>query len=106
MFKKKTYPFLLKWSKNFYVLTILLFLAWVLFLDSNDLFTQIKLERQKQILEQEKYTYTEQRIIFEKKHKILLTDPLILERIARERYLLKRKNEDIYIVEDENPSSK
>jgi len=72
-------------------------LAWLTFFDSNDLLSQYRLATKKRDLEQRKKFYQEQ--IEEVKHdRVALEDPEQLEKIAREKYFMKRENEDIYVI--------
>lgn len=87
--------------KNFYFLAALAFLIWMAFLDGNDLFTQSKLSSKEKQLKKAK-TYYEDKIIEVKNQKEAITnDPEALERIAREKYLMKKKEEDLYVIVDE-----
>ncbi|MGK7392202.1 MAG: FtsB family cell division protein [Candidatus Cyclobacteriaceae bacterium M2_1C_046] len=90
-----------KYTKNFYFLSGMFFLVWLLFIDSNDLINQFRLTRQLNGLEKEKAYYQEKIIEVEKERKKLLNDPLMLEKYAREKYLMKKPNEDIYVVVEE-----
>ena len=96
MFKK-----LPKITKNFYVITGMLFLFWMLFLDSNDLYTQFKLRNQLKTLESEKEFYSEKIEEVEKEREQLLTDSEALEKFAREKYLMKKDSEDLYVLVEE-----
>ena len=48
-----------KFTTNFYFIAGMLFLFWMLFLDSNDLYTQYKLSGQLKALHREKEFYQE-----------------------------------------------
>ena len=97
---KKTFTkILLRLSKNFYVIVTLLFVGFVLFIDSNDLFTQIMLEKEYRHLQKEHKDYQKKIVHIREQKEQLRTDRTTLERIARERYLLKRPEEDIYLIE-------
>tara|TARA_B100000780_G_C20905029_1_gene360216 strand:+ start:339 stop:653 length:315 start_codon:yes stop_codon:yes gene_type:complete len=86
-----------KFLTNIYVIILIFFLIWMLFFDAN---VQLNREFNKEIKE---LTNT---VIFYKKeidkdNKTIteLQDSLQLEKFAREKYLMKRRNEDIYIIE-------
>jgi len=79
----------------------MLFFFWMLFLDSNDLYTQYKLSRQLKILEQEKEFYEEKIGEVKKEREQLLTDSETLEKFARESYLMKKDSEDLYVIVEE-----
>lgn len=73
-------------------------MLWMLFLDGNDLINQVKLTRQLNNLEREKAYYEEKIVEVEKARQELMNDPAMLERYAREKYLMKKPNEDVYVV--------
>jgi len=93
--------------KNKYLLTIISLLIWVIFFDKNDLSTQVKLGQQIKQLENEKQYYSNEISVITADTKELTTNPKTLEKFAREKYLMKRNNEDIFvIVEDKNSKNK
>jgi cell division protein FtsB len=73
----------------------------MLFLDSNDLYTQYKLSRQLKTLEHEKEFYEEKIEEVKKERELLLTDSETLEKFARESYLMKKDSEDLYVIVEE-----
>jgi cell division protein FtsB len=70
--------------------------------ESNDLFFQWSLSDKKQELEDAKIYYEEKIIEVKNQREALLNNPDLLEKLAREKYLMKKKNEDIFIIVDEN----
>lgn len=83
---------------NKYVITLILFVIWLLFFDKNDYWTQRELSRQlKKIYEEKKYYQTE---IDKNKQSIddLKNNMQSIEQFARERYWMKKDNEDVYVV--------
>lgn len=90
-----------KISKNFYFIVGMLFLFWMLFLDSNDLYTQFKLRNQLKTLENEKEFYEKKIEEVEQEREQLLTDTEALEKFAREKYLMKKESEDLYVIVEE-----
>ena len=93
--------------KNKYLLTIISLLIWVIFFDKNDLSTQVKLGQQIKQLENEKQYFSNEISVITADTKELTTNPKTLEKFAREKYLMKRNNEDIFvIVEDKNSKNK
>lgn len=73
----------------------------MLFIDSNDFFSQMALRKKLKTLEKEKYFYQEEIKKVKEEREELLYNEELLEKYARERYLMKRKNEDIYIIVEE-----
>ena len=87
--------------RNFYFLVAFLFLVWMLFFDSNDIITQVKLSSKQKELESSKEFYEEKIIEVKNDKEALLTDKDLLEKIAREKYLMKKDKEDVFIVVEE-----
>lgn len=84
--------------RNFYLITTCLFIVWMLFFDSNDFVTQFQMRRQLSDLERDKEHYLEKMAKVEKDRKELMGNPELLEKFAREKYLMKRPNEDVFII--------
>lgn len=84
--------------RNKYILTILIFLIWILLLDSNNLIARYKEIRELHKLRNEKEYYTKKIEVDKSKLKELKTDDQNLEKFAREQYHMKKTDEDLYIV--------
>ena len=84
--------------RNFYFVSIALFIGWMLFLDSNNLISRFQLSSKLRSLENEKEYYEEKIKEVEKDRDELFGDRESLEKFAREKYLMKKETEDIYIV--------
>ncbi len=92
----------LKFLKNKYVLTILVFATWLLWFDKNDVFSQDDRHDQVKKLEQEVAYYTSE-IERSKREEIeLQSNPKLLEKFAREHYLMKKDNEDIFVIVEDS----
>ena len=89
------------YAKNKYVLIIMLFAAWMLFLDSNSWLTHLELNNEIEALEENK-KYYEKEIVKDQKVINKLNDSQGLEHFAREEYFMKKENEEIYIIEYED----
>ena len=87
------------WIKNRYVLTLFAFVLWVLFFDRNDLFTQMERGRDLRSLEKSKTYYTSQIDAAKKELDQMSHDPAALEKFAREKYRMKKDNEDEYAID-------
>lgn len=87
--------------RNFYIVTGLIFLTWMLFLDSNDFISRYKLTSKLRSLENEKEYYAEKIKEVEKDREELMGNRELLEKFAREKYLMKKETEDIFIVVEE-----
>ncbi|WP_297762932.1 septum formation initiator family protein [uncultured Muriicola sp.] len=84
---------------NIYVVVLTAFVIWMVFFDSISLIIHLKkqiktLEKQQEFLRSE--------IEQDKKTLEKLSDPKELEKFAREHYYLKKKNEEIYLIEYED----
>lgn len=86
------------WLKNRYALAFLFFVVWVSFFDNYDLFTQISARAELSEMRDEKEHFAAEIEKTEKALEELTTNEALLERFAREKYLMKRDNEDIYVV--------
>lgn len=89
--------FFLRLIRNKYVVTIAGLLVWLLFFDKNDVFTQFELIDKCRKLEKEKAYYLAE--ISNNKANLheLKNNIKSLERLSREKYLMKKDNEDVYI---------
>lgn len=84
--------------RNKYFITLTAFFIWMLFFDRNNIISQVQL-RMKLSDHLGKKEYYEQQIAAVKKEKQgLLTNQDSLERFAREKYLMKKDNEDLYVI--------
>jgi cell division protein FtsB len=86
--------------RNFYAVTGISFLIWMTFLDSNDLITRFKMSTKLNSLENEKEFYQEKIAEVEKDKQELTTNKELLEKFAREKYLMKKPTEDIFVIQE------
>lgn len=84
--------------KNRYVITIIIFLVWIILLDPNNLISRAREIRTRNRLEHEKEYYTGR--IEEDRRKLneLRTSNENLEKYAREQYRMKKPDEDLFII--------
>lgn len=87
--------------KNFYFLVGFLFIIWMLFVDTNDFYSQFKKRRKLADLERQKEYYIEKIQEVEKDRQELLSDRELLEKFAREKYLMRKRTEDLYVIVEE-----
>ncbi len=85
---------------NKYFLTTVAFVVWMVFFDSNNLSTRNKLQEKLDGLNAEKQYYQQEIRKDSLLTRQLLTDSLQLEKFARERYLMKKEKEDLFLVID------
>ena len=90
------------WLKNKYFISFAAFCVILLFLDKNDLFTQLGRRGELKELQQSKRYYSSQIAAERKELEALKNNPAALEKYAREKCLMKRDNEELFII-PENP---
>lgn len=83
---------------NIYVVIFVPFLIWVLFFDENSYLIHRKYNKEIEDLQNTNLFYQTKTAEYKAIIKNL-EDSLQLERFAREKYLMKKENEDIYIIE-------
>ena len=87
-----------KWITNKYFLTIVAFLVWMVFFEENNFRQQVQLQRElKNLQAQKKYYETE----IDKNNKLLKafsSDTSLLIKYAREKYYMKKDDEDIFVI--------
>lgn len=84
--------------RNKYVITITAFLVWMLFLDRNDIISQVQLRLKLSDLRDKKSYYQQQIAEVKKEKQELLTNQDSLEKFAREKYMMKKDNEDLFVI--------
>ena len=85
--------------KNKYILTAAAFAVWMLFFDNRDVITtHFKHKAELNRLEESRAYYQSEINKTRKELDQLKSDPRILEKYAREKYLMKRDNEEIFLV--------
>ena len=84
--------------RNRYILTIIIFLLWLIFLDSNNLISRYKEMKELKKLKANKEYYIQRIESDKEKLHELKTDNHNLEKYAREQYRMKQADEDLYII--------
>ena len=87
--------------KNKFFISSLAFLVWMTFFDRNDMISQLDYRSQVNKLKAEKEFYNKEIAQVEKDLTELTTDQKKLEKFAREKYLMKRDNEDVFVIVEE-----
>jgi len=93
-----------KWfgiATNIYVIVLTAFVIWMVFFDTNSLMIHLEIKKQIKTLEKQQ-EFLKNEIEKDKKTLEKLSDPKELEKFAREQYYLKKKNEEIYLIEYED----
>ena len=83
-----------------YLITIVAFLIIIVFLDENSLIQRAQHRQEINDLTTEIAKYRKQYEEDTERLKELTNSPEALEKIAREKYLMKKPNEDIFIFEE------
>ena len=92
------------WLKNKYVLTALGFTVWILFFDARDFITSHFREKEElRKLETSKKYYEQQIATTQHELDQLKTNPALLEKYAREKYRMKKDNEDLFLIREAAP---
>jgi cell division protein FtsB len=90
---------ILKKFNNRYIIATLIFAVIIIFVDQYNIFSQFstlkKLKKAQDQVEYYENEIKEQQEVLDNLHR----DSALMERIAREKYMMKRDNEVIYIIE-------
>ena len=83
---------------NKYLIAFVAFALWMLFFDRNDVSLQLQRFNELNTLQNSEILLNQQ--IADTKHELelLKTNPETLEKYAREKYMMKKENEDLFIV--------
>jgi cell division protein DivIC len=84
--------------RNKYIVAGSAFVVIMLFLDRNDVFTIMARSRQLKELQESKQYYIAKIATEREELDKLRSNPATLEKYAREKYLMKRDNEDLFLV--------
>lgn len=90
------------WLKNKYLIATAVFAAVLFFLDKNDLFTQMERKKELRDLQLSKEHYTQEISELKAIKTGLEKDPRTIEKFAREKYFMKRDNEDVFIISEKH----
>ena len=74
---------------------------WIVFFDKNDLKTQLELRDDVKKLQEERNYYAAEIKQITSDISELNTNPETLEKFAREKYLMKKDNEDVFVIVEE-----
>lgn len=97
-FIEKIPPFL----RNKFVFAGLAFVIWLTFFDDSNLISRFHKSRELSKLEQQKEHYIKEIDTLQKRLEELKGDEKALEKFAREQYLMKKDNEDIFLIEEDD----
>ncbi|MEJ2883011.1 FtsB family cell division protein [Pedobacter sp. GR22-6] len=94
---------LLELVRNKYFLCVAAFVVWMLFFDKNDVIAQYEYRSEVNKLQEEKDFYTREIANVKKDLNELNTDLRTAEKFAREKYFMKKDNEDVFVIIEETP---
>jgi cell division protein DivIC len=89
---------ILRVVRSFYFLTGVGFLVWMLVFDANDVGKQFDIYQKWKELRNEKQYYLDNIEVVKKDRAELMSSPALLEKFAREKYLMKRPGEDVFVL--------
>lgn len=84
--------------RNVFFLSIVSFTVWMLFFDDNNLIKQYRLLKELSEIEKKKEFYRVEAKRVSEEYNAIMNDDEYALRYAREKYWMKRSNEDVYIV--------
>ncbi len=84
--------------RNKYLISGIIFAIWMLFFDRNDVSLQLKRINELHKLQESEKRMGKQIADTRQELELLKTNPETLEKYAREKYMMKKENEDLYII--------
>ena len=94
------------WLRNKYFIAIAIFAVIMLFVDKNDLFSQAQKGRDEAALRQSKEHYVQEIKKLDQTIEALSSDPKAVEKLGREEHLLKKDNEEVFLVPEKSDTRK
>jgi len=89
-------------TRNFYFIVGVSFLIWMVFFDQNDFISQYRMKKKLTDLEEEYAYYAQQMPEVISESQAFKNNSALLEKYAREQYLMKKPTEDLYIIREED----
>jgi cell division protein FtsB len=84
--------------KNKYLLVTVAFVVWMIFFDKNDIFSQYQYYKQDSKLKKERDFYQTETVKVNRELDELTSNRAALEKFAREKYFMKKDDEDVFVV--------
>ncbi|EDM35016.1 hypothetical protein PBAL39_08055 [Pedobacter sp. BAL39] len=94
---------LLELIRNKYFLSVAAFIVWMLFFDKNDMISQYEYRSVVNKLQEEKDFYEKETAQVKKDLNELNSNLNTAEKFAREKYFMKKDNEDVFVIVKEAP---
>jgi len=98
---KQLYNRIPPYIRNKFTLTIVAFLVWMTFFDSNDFVSSVKLRMQLSELHDQKEYYRKEMETTKELHTAIFKKDENLEKFAREKFYMKKDNEMLYVIVEE-----
>lgn len=98
MLKQLSISKILPYVKNKFFISAIAFLVWVTLFDENNLIERLQLTNELTQYEKDKEYYLDKIEKDAARLKELQTNDENLEKFAREQYLMKRENEDVFVI--------
>jgi cell division protein DivIC len=95
----KLFSHIPSWAKNKYLISLVAFIVWMIFFDAKDILTQRERTQELRELQESKAYYTAEIAREKKALEELKSNPAAIEKFAREKYMMKRDNEDLFIIQ-------
>jgi cell division protein FtsB len=99
---KKTWQAIPPALRNKYAIAILVFSVWVALFDQNSLLFRYKLSSRINKIEKQKEIYQQQIEMNKRKIEELQSSTENLEKFAREEYLMKKDDEVVFVIKEED----
>ena len=96
----------LKIFTNKYILTIIGFIVWMCFFDQRDIFNTIEQKGKLNQLLAKKHYYEKEIATAQQELADLQNSSTSLEKFAREKYLMKKDGEDVFLIVDTTQTNK
>lgn len=94
----KRFAKIIPYFRNFYVMVGGIALVWILFFDRYNLMDRLQTQMRIKELSSDLAFYREERDHIEETRSMMESDLGEMERFARERYMMKRDNEDLFLI--------
>ena len=102
----KVVNFVIAKLRNKYLFSVLFFIVWLSFFDKNDFISQYTYRKQLTGLRAEKQYYLDEIKKNKEDFRNLMGNPANLEKFAREKYFMKKDDEDIFLIVYKEPQKK
>jgi cell division protein FtsB len=102
--KKKFWHTVLSLVVNKYFISLVIFAIWIIFFDQHNLVDRYKSKQHLDQLKKDTVFYRERIRNDREMIKLLKTNPQNLERFAREKYMMKAPDEEVFVILKKNPA--